>query len=229
MHRSSTARTTRRLATSCFTSFDKCRSTCCAFKAARCSSRLLCCNCLLCHVLGCMNCDLVSPAFPSDCDLEHVSGKCMNTLGVVFVLFAVQFDAADRMFNSVAETWAGVTSTSSDLKELTPEFYSGDGDFLVNHASLDLGVRANGRRVRYRYHFLAHRFRDLKRHCVLCFRALVVARWETLSCRHGPPMPTILCTRIVRRWKVSTCRSDCTSGSTSSLGSSSEERYVWRR
>ena len=52
------------------------------------------------------------------------------------------------MFNSVAETWAGVTSTNADLKELIPEFYNGDGDFLVNHASLDLGVRANGRRVR---------------------------------------------------------------------------------
>ena len=32
-------------------------------------------------------------------------------------------------------------------QELIPEFYHGDGDFLQNSASLELGIRASGRPV----------------------------------------------------------------------------------
>ena len=61
-----------------------------------------------------------------------------------------KFDAPDRMFNDVAETWDSVLTNSADLKELIPEFYdpSNKGAFLRNGDKLRLGVRANGQPVR---------------------------------------------------------------------------------
>ena len=50
------------------------------------------------------------------------------------------FDVADRLFHSVAASWDGCLHNASDVKELTPEFYSQPG-FLVNADGLDLGVR----------------------------------------------------------------------------------------
>ena len=60
-----------------------------------------------------------------------------------------KFDAPDRMFNDVAETWDSVLTNSADLKELIPEFYdpSNKGAFLRNGDKLRLGVRANGQPV----------------------------------------------------------------------------------
>jgi hypothetical protein len=34
------------------------------------------------------------------------------------------FDAADRLFHSMAATWEGVQSNMADVKELPPEFYA---------------------------------------------------------------------------------------------------------
>lgn len=42
-----------------------------------------------------------------------------------------RFDAPDRLFWSVADTWKSVLSLPSDVKELVPEFYSNDTSFLV--------------------------------------------------------------------------------------------------
>lgn len=50
-----------------------------------------------------------------------------------------RFDAADRMFHSVAESWASVLTNPSDVKELIPEFYASDGEFLANINDLPLG------------------------------------------------------------------------------------------
>eukprot|EP00754_Rhynchopus_humris_P009853 Rhum_TRINITY_DN14095_c4_g1::Rhum_TRINITY_DN14095_c4_g1_i1::g.68874::m.68874/K18953/NSMAF, FAN; factor associated with neutral sphingomyelinase activation len=47
------------------------------------------------------------------------------------------FDQPDRLFESVPATWASVSTQPHDLKELIPEFYCGDGGFLV-------GKRAGG-------------------------------------------------------------------------------------
>ncbi|KAJ1639660.1 BEACH domain-containing protein, partial [Pavlovales sp. CCMP2436] len=58
-----------------------------------------------------------------------------------------KFDDATRLFHSVAEAWEGVNTSNTDVKELTPEFYSGDGGFLLNTLQLPLGTRANGERV----------------------------------------------------------------------------------
>lgn len=58
-----------------------------------------------------------------------------------------KFDHADRMFNSIAETWRNCLEGVTDFKELIPEFYGGDGAFLLNSLNLDLGKRQGGRLV----------------------------------------------------------------------------------
>jgi factor associated with neutral sphingomyelinase activation len=45
-----------------------------------------------------------------------------------------RFDAPDRLFWSIADTWKSVLSLPSDVKELVPEFYSNDASFLVSTA-----------------------------------------------------------------------------------------------
>jgi hypothetical protein len=51
------------------------------------------------------------------------------------------FDLPDRLFHSIESTWNLCFSHLADFKELIPEFYSGDGSFLVNKQHLDLGRR----------------------------------------------------------------------------------------
>uniref|UniRef100_A0A2K5K784 BEACH domain-containing protein n=1 Tax=Colobus angolensis palliatus TaxID=336983 RepID=A0A2K5K784_COLAP len=52
-----------------------------------------------------------------------------------------RFDNADRMFNSITETWKNCLDGATDFKELIPEFYGDDVSFLVNSLKLDLGKR----------------------------------------------------------------------------------------
>ncbi|KAK2150210.1 hypothetical protein LSH36_418g02079 [Paralvinella palmiformis] len=58
-----------------------------------------------------------------------------------------RFDQPDRMFNSIAETWRNCLNSMSDFKELIPEFYDSDGEFLVNRDLLNFGMRQNGKIV----------------------------------------------------------------------------------
>ncbi|XP_043828828.1 protein FAN isoform X1 [Dromiciops gliroides] len=58
-----------------------------------------------------------------------------------------RFDHADRMFNSIAETWKNCLDGATDFKELIPEFYGDDFSFLVNSLKLDLGKRQGGKMV----------------------------------------------------------------------------------
>uniref|UniRef100_A0A2K6LBR4 Neutral sphingomyelinase activation associated factor n=1 Tax=Rhinopithecus bieti TaxID=61621 RepID=A0A2K6LBR4_RHIBE len=58
-----------------------------------------------------------------------------------------RFDNADRMFNSIAETWKNCLDGAMDFKELIPEFYGDDVSFLVNSLKLDLGNRQGGQMV----------------------------------------------------------------------------------
>ncbi|KAI7814560.1 protein FAN isoform X1 [Triplophysa rosa] len=58
-----------------------------------------------------------------------------------------RFDHADRMFNSVGETWKNCLEGGTDFKELIPEFYGSDSSFLKNLLSLNLGRRQGGGRV----------------------------------------------------------------------------------
>uniref|UniRef100_A0A669CHP7 Neutral sphingomyelinase activation associated factor n=1 Tax=Oreochromis niloticus TaxID=8128 RepID=A0A669CHP7_ORENI len=55
-----------------------------------------------------------------------------------------RYDHADRMFNSIGETWKNCLEGATDFKELIPEFFGTDPSFLENRMSLDLGRRQNG-------------------------------------------------------------------------------------
>ena len=56
-----------------------------------------------------------------------------------------KFDAPDRLFANIHSTWQSVSvQNPSDVKELIPEFYSGDGSFLRNVSDLPLGVTQEG-------------------------------------------------------------------------------------
>jgi factor associated with neutral sphingomyelinase activation len=59
-----------------------------------------------------------------------------------------RFDSPDRMFHSINDAWKNVLTNPADVKELIPEFYSGNGEFLLNVKRLDLGRKgADGKRV----------------------------------------------------------------------------------
>uniref|UniRef100_A0A7S2SQ02 Uncharacterized protein n=2 Tax=Mucochytrium quahogii TaxID=96639 RepID=A0A7S2SQ02_9STRA len=53
------------------------------------------------------------------------------------------FDIPDRLFNSVPGAWKMCTTAMSEVKELTPEFYSMP-EFLTNHNGFNLGTSQNG-------------------------------------------------------------------------------------
>lgn len=59
-----------------------------------------------------------------------------------------QFDHADRLFNSVRDTWlsAAGKGNTSDVKELIPEFFYMP-EFLDNQFNLDLGEKQSGEKV----------------------------------------------------------------------------------
>eukprot|EP00955_Chlamydomonas_euryale_P034403 349781-Chlamydomonas_euryale.AAC.3 len=58
-----------------------------------------------------------------------------------------RFDAPDRLFCSLRESWDSVLSSTTDVKELIPEFYMPGGEFLRNCQGLPLGVRQCGKPV----------------------------------------------------------------------------------
>ncbi|OIT08173.1 PREDICTED: protein SPIRRIG isoform X2 [Nicotiana attenuata] len=59
-----------------------------------------------------------------------------------------QFDHADRLFNSIKDTWlsAAGKGNTSDVKELIPEFFYMP-EFLENMFNLDLGEKQSGEKV----------------------------------------------------------------------------------
>lgn len=59
-----------------------------------------------------------------------------------------RFDMPDRLLHSIEEAWQGVITSTTDLKELIPEFYNPAAvGFLVNTEGLDFGNLQNGDRV----------------------------------------------------------------------------------
>jgi hypothetical protein len=46
----------------------------------------------------------------------------------------------DKIFHDIALSWSNVIQLLSDNKELTPEFYFGDGSFLKNKSEVELGL-----------------------------------------------------------------------------------------
>ncbi|CAD8206549.1 unnamed protein product [Paramecium pentaurelia] len=57
-----------------------------------------------------------------------------------------KFDKADRLFHSLEQQWYSVINSSSDVKELIPEFYY-FGEFLKNKNKFDLGQLQSGTTV----------------------------------------------------------------------------------
>ncbi|KAK9868121.1 hypothetical protein WJX84_006728 [Apatococcus fuscideae] len=57
-----------------------------------------------------------------------------------------RFDAPDRLFWSIKDTWKSVTTFPTDVKELIPEFYSQDPSFLTvaETSADDFGQRTSG-------------------------------------------------------------------------------------
>lgn len=61
---------------------------------------------------------------------------------------AGKFDNPNRLFKSINKEWQSATTNQANVKELVPEFYMPErSDFLINGLKLDLGVRANQKRV----------------------------------------------------------------------------------
>ncbi len=57
-----------------------------------------------------------------------------------------KFDHADRLFESLAQTWQNCLHSSADVKELIPEFFYNPA-FLVNSNNFNFGQKQNGDRV----------------------------------------------------------------------------------
>jgi hypothetical protein len=56
-----------------------------------------------------------------------------------------RFDAPDRLFASIADSWRSASSGPTDVKELIPEFFApGGGAWLENRRGLALGVKQSG-------------------------------------------------------------------------------------
>lgn len=59
-----------------------------------------------------------------------------------------RFDAPDRMFYSINESWSSVQNNPADVKELIPEFFMTDAvKFLSSNDALPLGSRQNGQSI----------------------------------------------------------------------------------
>jgi len=57
------------------------------------------------------------------------------------------FGPADRLFQSMKLSWETVWNPGTEVMELIPEFFSGDGNFLVNTRNLYLGKLQSGKNV----------------------------------------------------------------------------------
>ena len=58
-----------------------------------------------------------------------------------------RYDKPDRLFYSIKNDWKNCYENPAIVKELIPEFYGRDDNFLVNRLDLDLGTRQNGKVV----------------------------------------------------------------------------------
>jgi factor associated with neutral sphingomyelinase activation len=58
-----------------------------------------------------------------------------------------RFDNPNRLFKGINKEWTSACTNPGNVKELIPEFFMEDTEFLMNGMKLDLGVRTNGKRV----------------------------------------------------------------------------------
>lgn len=60
---------------------------------------------------------------------------------------AGKFDNPNRLFKGINKEWNSCQTNPGNVKELIPEFFQDDPEFLMNNQNLDLGKRSNGKRV----------------------------------------------------------------------------------
>ena len=58
-----------------------------------------------------------------------------------------KFDNPNRMFKGIKDCWDGCMTSSTDVKELIPEFFMNDTAIFENKLNLELGTRSNGDKV----------------------------------------------------------------------------------
>ena len=58
-----------------------------------------------------------------------------------------KFDNPNRLFKGINKEWVSCQTNPGNVKELIPEFFEERTEFLTNHNNLDLGVRANQKKV----------------------------------------------------------------------------------
>jgi len=58
-----------------------------------------------------------------------------------------KYDNPNRLFKGVNKEWNSCLTNPGNVKELIPEFFQENTEFLTNKMKLDLGTRANGKRV----------------------------------------------------------------------------------
>lgn len=51
------------------------------------------------------------------------------------------------MFKGINKEWKSCCTNPTNVKELIPEFFMDEDEFLLNGLKLDFGLRANGKRV----------------------------------------------------------------------------------
>jgi len=58
-----------------------------------------------------------------------------------------KFDKPDRLFKSIKGDWKNVLGNNASVKELIPQFYGKNDDFLLNKMDLKFGLRQNNKSV----------------------------------------------------------------------------------
>lgn len=135
-----------------------------------------------------------------------------------------QFDHADRLFNSVKDTWSSAAGrgNTSDVKELIPEFFYMP-EFLENRFDLDLGEKQSGEKVRLLLQFYIY-FQIPK-----IFRIIWSSffRLEMLCCLLGPKVVLESSSESIEKLSnLITFQRIYITGSTLSLVINNEERSV---
>jgi Beige/BEACH domain len=74
---------------------------------------------------------------------ETVHVQCWHTTDLHQAMQNGSFDVPDRLFSSIPRAWHLCTSALSEVKELTPEWYS-TAEFLKNANGFDLGTTQDG-------------------------------------------------------------------------------------
>ena len=80
-----------------------------------------------------------------------------------------RFDKPDRLFKGIKKEWNSAMTNPGNVKELIPEFYQKNTDFLENKKKLDLGIRQNGKRVEVSNQLIYRAFR--------LFQGVKVPKW----------------------------------------------------